>query len=170
VSERGAGLKRGEGMRGWPENARTWASPRRGRGREVRDGLTGGVRGTERESERVRKSNDADRSAPQSSEREIGREEVRGWRRQAWPACQGPGAQRRAREAGPGGLTGPNSLFYFSREFLIAFLFIFSRVFNSNSNQVSNLNQIKHVQQIKEYLELNMMQHFMTHIVLKKIK
>jgi hypothetical protein len=44
-------------------------------------------------------------------------------------------------------------------EFLIAFLFIFSRVFNSNSNQVSNSNQIKHVQQLKEYLELNMMQH-----------
>jgi hypothetical protein len=37
--------------------------------------------------------------------------------------------------------------FSFSREFLIAFLFIFSRVFNLNSNQVSNSNQIKHVQQ-----------------------
>jgi hypothetical protein len=60
--------------------------------------------------------------------------------------------------------------FLFSREFLIAFLFIFSRVFNSNSNQVSNSNQIKHVQQFKEYLELNMMQHFMTHMVLDKIK
>jgi hypothetical protein len=99
VGERGAGLKRGEGMRGWSENARTWASPRRGRGREVRDRLMGGVRGTERErereSERVRKSNNADRSAPQSSERERGREEVRGWRRQARPACQGPGARRR---------------------------------------------------------------------------
>jgi hypothetical protein len=31
-------------------------------------------------------------------------------------------------------------VFSFSREFLIAFYFIFSRVFNSNSNQVSNLN------------------------------
>jgi hypothetical protein len=58
--------------------------------------------------------------------------------------------------------------FPFSREFLIAFLFIFSSVFNSNSNQVSNPNQIKHVQQFKEYLELNMMQCFMTHIVLTK--
>jgi hypothetical protein len=48
------------------------------------------------------------------------------------------------------------------------FLFIFSRVFNSNSNQVSNSNQIKHVQQFKEYLELSMMQHFMTHIVWTK--
>jgi hypothetical protein len=44
------------------------------------------------------------------------------------------------------------------------FLFIFSRVFNSNSNQ------IKHVQQFKEYLKFNMMQHFMTHNVLDKIK
>jgi hypothetical protein len=49
-----------------------------------------------------------------------------------------------------------------------AFLFVFSGVFNSNSNQVSNLNQIKHVQPFKEFLELSMMQHFMTHIVLTK--
>jgi hypothetical protein len=59
--------------------------------------------------------------------------------------------------------------FIFSREFLIAFLFIFSRVFNSNSNQVSNSIQIKQVQQFKEYLGFNMMQHFMAHIVLAKI-
>jgi hypothetical protein len=58
--------------------------------------------------------------------------------------------------------------FPFSSEFLIAFLFIFYRVFNSNSNKVSNSNQIKHVQQFKEYLELNMMQHFMTLIDLTK--
>jgi hypothetical protein len=50
------------------------------------------------------------------------------------------------------------------------FLFIFSRVFNSNSNQVSISKQIKLVQQFKEFLELNMMQHFMTHNVLDKIK
>jgi hypothetical protein len=53
------------------------------------------------------------------------------------------------------GLSGPvwdEIGFPFSREFLIAFLFIFSRVFNSNSNQVSNSNQIKYVQQFKEYL------------------
>jgi hypothetical protein len=42
--------------------------------------------------------------------------------------------------------------FPFSRDFLISFLFIFSRVFNSNSNQVSNSNQIKCMQQFKEYL------------------
>jgi hypothetical protein len=55
VGEQGAGLKRGVGARTWPENARSWARPRWGdRGREVRDGLTGGDSGTERERERVR--------------------------------------------------------------------------------------------------------------------
>jgi hypothetical protein len=49
VGEQDAGLKRGAGARTWPENAQTWARPRRGdRGREVRDGLTGGDSGTER--------------------------------------------------------------------------------------------------------------------------
>jgi hypothetical protein len=37
------------GDRTWPENARSWARPRRGdRGQEVRDGLTGGDGGIER--------------------------------------------------------------------------------------------------------------------------
>jgi hypothetical protein len=58
--------------------------------------------------------------------------------------------------------------FSISREFLMPFPFIFSRGLNSNSNQVSNSNQIKHVQQFKEYLELNMMQHFMTHLFCQK--
>jgi hypothetical protein len=70
--------------------------------------------------------------------------------------------------AGPSWADWAEKAFSFSREFLIAFLFIFSRVFYSNSNQVSNSNQIKHVQQFKEYLELSMMQHFMTHIVWTK--
>jgi hypothetical protein len=50
----------------------------------------------------------------------------------------------------------------------IAFLFIFSLVFNSNSNRVSNSNQIKHVHQVKEYFGLSMMQQFMTHISFDK--
>jgi hypothetical protein len=50
--------------------------------------------------------------------------------------------------------------FSFSRDFLNAFLFIFSRVFKSNSNQ------IKHVHQFKEYFRLNMMQQFISHMVL----
>ena len=77
-------------------------------------------------------------------------------------------AQGRAHGVGPGGPTWAEMAFPFSREFLCAFVFIFSRVFISNSNQVSNSNKIKHVQQFKEYLELSMMQHFMTHIVLTK--
>jgi hypothetical protein len=59
--------------------------------------------------------------------------------------------QGRARGLGLVGWFGLNWLFPFL-EFLIAFLFIFSKVFNSNSNQVSNSNQIKYVQQFKEYL------------------
>jgi hypothetical protein len=77
----------------------------------------------------------------------------------------------RAREHARAGLNGPTWAelgFPFSREFLIAFLFIFSRVFNSNPNQVSNSNLIKHVQQFKEYLGFNMMQHFMTHMFCQK--
>jgi hypothetical protein len=80
------------------------------------------------------------------------------------------GAQERARGVGHSGPTWVELAFLFSREFLIAFLFIFSRVFNSNSNQVSNSNLIKQMQQFKEYLELNILQHFMTHLFCQKIK
>jgi hypothetical protein len=69
------------------------------------------------------------------------------------------GADRRARLLGPegaraglSGLVWTELAFSFFLEFLLPFLFIFSRVFNSNSNQVSNSNQIKYVQQFKEYL------------------
>jgi hypothetical protein len=71
---------------------------------------------------------------------------------------RGPPVRHRGR-AGVGarvvGLSGPTWAelgFPFSKDFLIAFLFIFSRVFNSNSNQVLNSNQIKYMQQFKEYL------------------
>jgi hypothetical protein len=44
------GLKRGTGARTWLENARSWVRPWRGdRGHEVRDGLTLGDGGSERE-------------------------------------------------------------------------------------------------------------------------
>jgi hypothetical protein len=133
----------------------------------TRKGLTGGVCEAERKSAHVRRRDSADRSASQSSERERERGHA-GWHRQAGPACQAPRARGRARGAKPNGPTWAELVFLFSMEFLIAFLFIFSRVFNSNSNQVSNSNQIKHVQQFKEYLELNMMQHFMTHMFCTK--
>jgi hypothetical protein len=69
-------------------------------------------------------------------------------------------------DASARGLAGPNWAgwaelsFPFFLEFLISFLFIFSRVFNSNSNQVSNSSLIKHVHQFKEYFGLSMMQQF----------
>jgi hypothetical protein len=84
----------------------------------------------------------------------------------------GPPIRRRGRaraaSLGWAGPTGLKVVFPFSRDFLNAFIFIFSRVFKSNSNQVSNSNQIKHVHQFKEYFRLIMMQQSMTHIVLTK--
>jgi hypothetical protein len=53
--------------------------------------------------------------------------------------------------AGLNGSTWAETAFSIFLEFLLPFLFIFSRVFNSN--QVSNSNQIKYVQQFKEYLD-----------------
>jgi hypothetical protein len=67
VGERGTGSKGARACRG---GRRT-----RGRGWEVRDGLTGGVHEAERERERA-KRNGADRLAPQSSDRERGTEDV----------------------------------------------------------------------------------------------
>jgi hypothetical protein len=111
-------------------------------------------------------------SAGQRGKRARGREKRR---RQAWPTRSererergraGVGVDRRGPPVRHRGRTGAGARggarlsvpvwteigFPFSREFLIAFLFIFSRVFNSNSNQVSISNQIKYVQQFKEYL------------------
>jgi hypothetical protein len=111
-----------------------------------------------------------DRSAPLGSERGRGKSERarEGANRRGPPVkegwCAGTGARARA---GPVGLTWAEMAFSFSRDFLNAF-FIFSRVFNSNSNQYSNSNQFKHVQQFKEYFKLSMMQHLMTHIILTK--
>jgi hypothetical protein len=78
---------------------------------------------------------------------------------QVGPTCQGTQARGLA---GPSWVGWAEFSFSFPRDFLNAFVFIFSRVFNSNSNQ------FKHVQQFKEYFKLSMMQHFMTRIVLTK--
>jgi hypothetical protein len=152
VGEQGAGFKRGTGAQSWPENARTWAHPRWGdRGREFRDTLTSGVGGVERGRVGARESNDADRPDPRSSERarERGRS---GLRRRAGSACQAQGRAGAGTRAGAGlnGLPWAELAFPIFLEFLLPFLFIFSRVFNSNSNQVSNSNQIKYVQHFKE--------------------
>jgi hypothetical protein len=88
MGEQVAGFKRGTGAQSWPENARSWVRPRRGdRGREVRDALTGGVGGAEREGAGARESNGADRPVPWDGERarERGRS---GLRRQARSACE----------------------------------------------------------------------------------
>jgi hypothetical protein len=103
----------------------------------------------------VRAREIAPTAQPHGAERETeGRERARvGANRWDPPARRrgraGAGARTRA------GLNGPTwveSVFSIFLEFLFPFLFIFSRVFNSNSIQVSNLNQIKYVQQFKEYL------------------
>jgi hypothetical protein len=65
-----------------------------------------------------------------------------GWRRHAGPACQAEGARGRARaRAGLNGLPWVELVFPIFLEFLLPFLFIFSRVFKSNSIQVSNSNK-----------------------------
>jgi hypothetical protein len=79
------------------------------RGREFRDS------GTKREREGVGKRNGADRSAPQSSERERGSERT-GFHRQAGPAYQAPRARGHGRgRVGLGqlGLNGLKWLFLF---------------------------------------------------------
>jgi hypothetical protein len=71
VGERGMGSKGARACGGGQRTRRRGRVQGEGRGREVRDGLTGGVREAERERARA-KRNDTDRSAPQSSERERG--------------------------------------------------------------------------------------------------
>jgi hypothetical protein len=97
------------------------------------------------------KRNSVDRSAPPSSERETGREDARARQtdRQGPPASTG-GCGRA--QAGPTWANWARLVFSIFREFLLPFLFIFSGVFNLNSNQDSNSNQIKYVQQFKDYL------------------
>jgi hypothetical protein len=94
----------------------------------------------------ARKRTSADRSGPRDRERERG---ALGLAPTGGTRLSGRGGARAcwAKWAALGRIS-----FSFFLEFLIAFLFIFSRVLNSNSNQVSNSNQIKYVQHFKEYL------------------
>jgi hypothetical protein len=95
----------------------------------------------------ARRRTSADRSSPRDRERE-------GERRDRVDAdTRDPPVRQRGRAWAR--LNGPSSAemaFSIFLEFLLPFLLIFSRVFNSNSIQVSNSNQIKYVQQFKEYL------------------
>jgi hypothetical protein len=113
--------------------------------------LIGGDGGTEREGAGAHEGNNADSSTPRCSERE--REEIAlGLAPTGGTRLSDKGDARArawARLNGPAWAEMAVSIFL---EFLLPFLFIFSRVFNSISIQVSNSNQIKYVQQFKEYL------------------
>jgi hypothetical protein len=89
----------------------------------------------------------ADRSGPRDREREGERRDRVGAGRRDPPV-----RQRGRTRAGLNGPVWAEMAFSIFLEFLLPFLFIFSRVFNSNSIQVSNSNQINYVQQFKEYL------------------
>jgi hypothetical protein len=97
------------------------------------------AREVEREEGRAGEETGADNSAPLCSEREGGK--------RAWDNLPLTGGARlsgaagaRARAAGPGGLVWARMDFSFFLNFLISFPFLFSRVFNPNSFQVSNSN------------------------------
>jgi hypothetical protein len=98
VGEQGARLKRAADARTWPENARSWARPRRG--------IVGGRLGTtdrwgrrDREgSEGAGERNDADRPSPRGSERE------RGGREGALELAPTGGARLSGTEGARGGL------------------------------------------------------------------
>jgi hypothetical protein len=81
--------------------------------------------------------------------RERGREGARVCADRRGPPVRHRDTRARVR-AGLTGLPWAELAFPIFLEFLLPFLFIFSRVFNSNSNQVSNSNQIKYVQHFKE--------------------
>jgi hypothetical protein len=113
----------------------------------------------QRERERARARETAATGRPHIAASERERERERGESEHAQVCADRRGSsvrhKGRAGARAGAGLSGPvwaKIGFPFSRDFLIAFLFIFSRVFNSNSNQVSNSNQIKYMQQFKEHL------------------
>jgi hypothetical protein len=131
------------------ERADVGASTAGDRGREVGDDRQVGSVG-QRERERAgAEGKERRRQLGPTEQRERGREGAleRQTDRRGPPVSVG--GRGRARKLGRLGLTGPDWLFLFPGNFYLLFLFIFSRVFNSNSNLVSNSNQIKHVQQFK---------------------
>jgi hypothetical protein len=186
------GAQKGTGVRGqatWPRiSACVRAGPRRFAGKAELTGRSHGaaresgrtwkrlialtIQAREAEIERGARATGADTLAP-TGQREGERERERGGGGgvkklplSGGAHLSGGRARERSRWAGLGrfGL----KWFFFFQGILLSFLFIFSRVFNSNSNQVSNSNQIKHVHQFIEYFGLNMMQQFMTHISFDK--
>jgi hypothetical protein len=158
VGEQGMGLKRGAGARTWPENVQSWARPRRGdRGREVRDVLTSGDGGSERERARGEK-NGVDSSGSRGRERERGRERALRFAPTGGARLSDTGGTRAW--AGLNGPTWAELAFSIFLKFLLPFLFIFSRVFNSSFK--FKPHQI--CATIQRIFRLNMMQHSMTHM------
>jgi hypothetical protein len=160
-----AGSRKGSGVWGaLPENARSWARPRQ-RARAIRGMVpTGGTHGSARTDERTGFCADergprnreseracmeetcADRSTPPGSERERGERVRAGWLDRRGPPIRGR-ADARARDLdGPRWAGWAELAFSFFLEFLMVFLFIFSRVSKSNENS----NYFKHVHQTKE--------------------
>jgi hypothetical protein len=110
-----------------------WRRERKGDTRGNDSVVANRAREIERESQRTKETG-ADRLVPLGSERarESGRS---GSRRQVGLACQADRARGRGRtRAGLNGLPWVELAFPIFLEFLMPFLFIFSRVFNSNSN------------------------------------
>jgi hypothetical protein len=117
VGERGAGLNRGEDVRRWPENARSWARPRRGT-------WAGGWGRTDkwvsRDRERVgarARGMAPTRLAHWAVGGRDGRERAGKTGRQAGSACQRGRALGRSRGLGRLGLTGPHWLYLFLGNF-----------------------------------------------------
>jgi hypothetical protein len=128
VGEQGARLKRGAGAWTWPENARSWARPRRGdRGREIEDELAGGDGGTEREWAR------GERTAPTALAHGAARQRGREGALARQADRRGPpvstGERGRASKLGRLGLTGPDWLFLFPGNFYLLF-YLFSLGFS----------------------------------------
>jgi hypothetical protein len=93
----------------------------------------------QREGEREWARATAPTGRPHGAARERGRQGARVCPDRRCPPVRHRDARARAR-AGLNGLPWAKLVFPIFLEFLLPFLFIFSRVFNSNSNQVSNSN------------------------------
>jgi hypothetical protein len=155
----GRWASRARGSKGAWGLERGWGTRGRGRvhgGEIVGERLETTDRWGRRDRERgagARGRTSADRSGPCDREREGERRDRVGADRRDPPIRQRGRADAFARvRAGLNGSAWAEMAFSIFLEFILPFLFIFSRVFNSNSIEVSNSNQIKYVQQFKEYL------------------
>jgi hypothetical protein len=124
------------------------------------------ARETEKEKGCAGGATGADKSAPLGSEREGGKGArdillLTGGTRLSGPA----GAWAR----GLAGLVWARMAFPFSVNFLIPFLFLFSRIFNSKSKLGFKSKLIQTCATIQRIFKLSMMQHVMNHSVLAKL-